>query len=223
MVAVFAFTWGVHLGEKRSATQAKSPAQVGETTPVATVNDQLPDARELPHEQAKGVDQAADESLSQSLKDEVTQVGAKTEKTVQVDLPKKPQDRQRGRYDSFRILRSSASGSTTRPPRRFRRSLTKRMPLQPVPHQRQLGGRFSLQIGSYPALADAKARIDEVSKTGLKPFLKEAEVQGRGRWYRVYVGEFSTKSAADKAGQKFRLEHLIDSFIVAKVGDSRHD
>src|SRR5262245_49468076 len=94
MVAVFAFTLGVHLG-KKVAAQPKNPAQTGETAPVATVPDQVPEARDL-HEQAKGVEQAADETLSQSLKEEVGQTGVKTEKPVQVDLPKKPKTENAG-------------------------------------------------------------------------------------------------------------------------------
>src|SRR5579885_1943957 len=94
MVAVFAFTLGVHLG-KKVATQAKPGTPAADTAPVATVNDQVPEPREI-HENAKGVEQTADETLSQSLKEEVQQTGVKTEKTVQVDLPKQPKSRNAG-------------------------------------------------------------------------------------------------------------------------------
>src|SRR4051812_32464370 len=134
MVAVFAFTLGVHLG-KKVATQAKNPAQTTEAAPVATVNDAVPEAREL-HEQAKGVEQAAEETLTQSLKEEVGQVGVKTEKTVQVDLPKKP--------------KTDNAGATTLQEETIPAVLEK---AEEAPYH---GGPFSLQIGSYPAIADAK-------------------------------------------------------------------
>src|SRR5579859_7542598 len=94
MVAVFAFTLGVHLGKKVTNTP-KSASPVGDTAPVATLNDQVPEPREI-HENAKGVEQTADEALSQSLKEEVKEVGVKTEKTVQVDLPKQPKSKNAG-------------------------------------------------------------------------------------------------------------------------------
>jgi cell division protein FtsN len=206
MVAVFAFTLGVHLG-KKVATQAKPVAAATDAAPVTTVNDQVPEPREL-HENAKGVEQTADESLSQSLKGEVEQVGVKTEKTVQVDLPKQPKSKNAGATS----LQESASdpeardAEDTEPPK-----------VAAGQEPAHAGGRYALQVGSYPVLADAKARIDEISKSGLKPFLRQAEIRGRGRWYRVLVGEYQTVAEADKAGQKYRLEHLIDSFIVAKV------
>jgi cell division protein FtsN len=200
MVAVFAFTLGVHLG-KKVAAQPKGTGVVGEAAPVATLNDQVPEPREI-HENAKGVEQTADETLSQSLKEEVGQVGVKTEKTMQVDLPKQPKTQNAGAT----TLQESADDQETPPQAQA-----------PATEQPKMAGRYSLQIGSYPVLADAKARIEEIAKSGLKPYLKEAEIQGRGRWYRVFVGEYQTVAEADKAGQKFRLEHVIDSFIVAKV------
>src|SRR5581483_6579621 len=185
MVAVFAFTLGVHLG-KKVATQPKATSPVGDTAPVATLNDQVPEAREL-HDNAKGAEQAADETLSQSLKEEVKQVGVKTEKAVQVELPKQPKNANAGAttLQSLKKLSEQMNGETAQAPAKDESEEA-----QPAPGQSEEGrhgGRFALQIGSYPVLADAKARIDEVSKAGLKPYLKEAEIKGRGRWYRVLL------------------------------------
>src|SRR6185295_2517235 len=154
------------------------------------------------------------------LQAEVGQTGAKTEKPVQVDLPKNPKTNNAGATTLQGLKKLADQGETkelgAKEPETLPAVLEKETRDEEQP--RHAGFHFSLQIGSYPALQDAKNRIEEVAKTGLKPFMREAEVEGRGRWYRVYVGEYPTKSAADKAGQKYRLEHLIDSFIVAKVG-----
>jgi cell division protein FtsN len=186
---------------------------VTDTAPVATVNDQVPEPREI-HENAKGVEQTADETLSQSLKEEVQQTGAKTEKTVQVDLPKQPKNKNAGATTLQGLQRLADEVQADAPDHAQETAETAASGDESKPHS---GGRYALQVGSYPALADAKARIEEISRSGLKPFLREAEIKGRGRWYRVLLGEYQTVAEADKAGQKYRLDHVIDSFIVAKV------
>jgi hypothetical protein len=86
LIAAFAFTLGVHLG-KRVSHQAAHEA-VKEPTPVATSPDLVPNRQEL-NEQAKGVEQAVEEVLDQSLHDEVARTGVKLETPVPVELPEK--------------------------------------------------------------------------------------------------------------------------------------
>jgi cell division protein FtsN len=196
MVAVFAFTLGVHLGKKvGGTTKAANPA--AETAPVATVNDQVPEPREI-SEQAKGAEQAATDALRETLEDEVEKTGVKTEKPVQVELPRKPKTENAGATTLQGIKRVAET----------------------VHANKTTAARFSLQIGSYPTTAEAQSRVASIAKIGLKPFFKEADLKGKGRWYRVYLGEYSTKAEAERAGQKFRSEQVIDSFIVAKVAQN---
>src|SRR5476651_1191800 len=76
MVAIFAFTLGVHLGKKVPAR----PVVVGpvDTAPAVTSQDKTPNRQELT-EQGKGTQQAVDESLNQALHDEVTRSGIKAD------------------------------------------------------------------------------------------------------------------------------------------------
>ena len=77
--------------------------------------------------------------------------------------------------------------------------------------------RFSLQIGSFPTEVEAENEITSYESQGLKPFVREAEVKGMGKRFRVFVGQYESKDAAEKAGVQFRSQHLIKSFIVAKI------
>ena len=80
-------------------------------------------------------------------------------------------------------------------------------------------GKFTLQVGSHQAVEEAKQQISELESKGLKPFLRPAEIHGKGKWYRVYVGGYDSKHAAEEAGVKFRGDHLIDSFVISKLSD----
>ncbi|MGZ3689765.1 MAG: SPOR domain-containing protein, partial [Bdellovibrionota bacterium] len=137
-------------------------------------------------EQSKGVDTVIDESLNQELHDEVAKNGLKLGNSRQVDLPKEP--------------KSDNGGATT---------LKSHEPAT-------VAGNFTLQVGSHPALEEAKNQMTKLEEHGLKPFLKEVELGGKGKWYRVYLGDFASKDTAEKAGEKYRSEQVIRSFIVAK-------
>jgi cell division septation protein DedD len=77
-------------------------------------------------------------------------------------------------------------------------------------------GKFSLQIGSYPHEKEAKFRMETLEGLGLKPFFRTAELPGKGTWYRVFIGGYPSKDAAEKAGQQYRKKHVIESYIVSR-------
>jgi cell division protein FtsN len=75
---------------------------------------------------------------------------------------------------------------------------------------------YTLQIGSYSNMNEAQARVKDLEISGLTPRIHATDLKGKGRWYRIYLGGFATKAAAEKAGKKYRAQGMIDSFIVAK-------
>jgi cell division septation protein DedD len=194
MVTVFAFTLGVHLGKKVEIHQAGVAADPNAPVPLAaTAPDELPNRQDLT-EQGKGAPHAADESLNQAIHDEVTRTGVRLEVKRQVDLPTD--------------VRSPTEGATT-----LHSVLVTQIPAfeRPAP-----SGKFTLQVGSYPSVADAKDQTDGLEALGLKPYLREASLKGKGVWYRIFVGGYASKEAAEKAGEQYRGQHVLESFIVAK-------
>ena len=72
-------------------------------------------------------------------------------------------------------------------------------PLTPPP--RDLGN-FSVQVGASRDRGDA-ARLEARARgVGLKPYVMEANLGAKGTWYRVRVGAFRDKEAANR----FRLD-----------------
>src|SRR5690349_10995470 len=76
MVAVFAFTLGMHLGKRVGGKGIAMGAGAPGTPALETKPDQVPDGKDLSDE-SKGVQQAADESASQTLHEELERTGAK--------------------------------------------------------------------------------------------------------------------------------------------------
>lgn len=200
MVAVFAFTLGVHLGKRVGGKAPGAPA--AETAPVATIADKTPDGKDLA-DQTKNAAQAADDTLDQSLHDEVQKTGLKLDTSHPVDLPKD--------------AKSANAGATTLKTAAEIDKPADEETSAPVTAKKIAPGHYTLQVGSYPQLKEARSRADEIRGQGLAPTVQEAEIQGKGRWYRIYIGEFPTKFEAEKAGEHYQAERLIDSFVVAKL------
>jgi cell division protein FtsN len=77
-------------------------------------------------------------------------------------------------------------------------------------------GRYTLQIGSFSNEKEAQDRVKDLEISGLSARIHATDLKSKGRWYRIYLGGFPTKAAAEKAGKKYRTQGVIDSFIVAK-------
>jgi hypothetical protein len=56
-----------------------------------------------------------------------------------------------------------------------------------------------------------------MAQNDLSPFMREAEVKGKGKWYRLYLGGYPNKNAAEQAGEKYRSQRKIASFIVSNL------
>jgi DedD protein len=59
-------------------------------------------------------------------------------------------------------------------------------------------GKYTVQIGATQDRAEAHQMVIRVSKAGLRPYVMEAKLPGRGLWYRVRVGAFADRATADQ-------------------------
>jgi len=210
LIATFAFTLGVHLGKRVGPKASVSSATFPATVP--TVEDEIPNPQEFA-EHLKGTHHAADESLDQSAHDEVARTGLKLEVGRQVSLPRGAKSDNAGATSpegpQFKTAPAQDLGAAAS---RSSADDLKGIPaaLRPAP-----AGKYTIQIGSHPALKEAAEQANTVEALGLQPYLRSAEIRGKGKWFRLYVGGFPTREAAEKTGQLYRDQHLIDSFVVA--------
>jgi len=203
MISVFTFTLGVHLGKR---VGGKTLATGSENIPtVHPLADQIPNRQEL-NEQAQGTPQAVEEIITEDLQKEVTRAGLKIATQHQVDLPENPKNANAG---ATTLTASKTEKEIEKHPEKKAETGSKS-----VTH-----GKYTLQIGSFPSQEEAKKHLSAMSQTEPKPFLREAEVKGKGKWYRLYLGGYPDRDAAAKAGEKFRAQRKISSFIVSKLAE----
>ncbi len=207
MVALFAFTLGVHLA-KRVGGPVHVGAHGADSLPAGTTTDKIPEPGDLT-EQSKGAQNAVDDTMEQALHDEVQRSGLKLDQSRQVDLPRKA----RAKAEPEAAEPAHAAEAHAKAPEAHE-AHTK----PAAPHAEAATGKFTLQVGSHPNIQEANEQLAQLQKKGLPAFLSTAEIKGKGVWHRVFIGGYETKPAAEKAGQGFREQKLIESFVVNKNG-----
>ena len=59
-------------------------------------------------------------------------------------------------------------------------------------------GKFTVQLGASQDPSDAAQLASRTAAVGLKAYVAEARIPGKGTWYRVRVGSFPDKASADR-------------------------
>jgi DedD protein len=75
-------------------------------------------------------------------------------------------------------------------------------------------GGYQLQVSSFRTQAEADAFSGQLRARGHKAYVVEAHVPGRGTWYRVRVGPFSSQHAAASYRSGFEGREHVVPFIV---------
>jgi septal ring-binding cell division protein DamX len=85
------------------------------------------------------------------------------------------------------------------------------------PAEAEPGGKFTVQVASYREKQDALVLADRLTRKGYQSFVAEANLPGKGKWYRVRVGRFGTRKEAASFGESLkRKESFIKSVYVAE-------
>jgi len=84
-------------------------------------------------------------------------------------------------------------------------------------------GGYQLQVSSFRSQSEAQGFADQLRARGHKAYVLEANVQGRGTWYRVRVGPFTTQHAASQYRTAFEeREHVVPFIVVPESGAKGH-
>jgi DedD protein len=75
-------------------------------------------------------------------------------------------------------------------------------------------GGYQLQVSSFRTQAEGEAFAEQLRARGHKAYVLEARVPGRGTWYRVRVGPFSTQHAATQYRATFEAKEHVVPFVV---------
>ncbi len=243
LVALFAFTLGVHLGKKVRGGLGSWTGPDAQS--VDTSTDKIPEPGDLT-EQSKGAFGAVDDTLSHMLRDEVEKAGLKLDQGRQIDLPKGTVSKEGGATTEYKAKDlAEAPANQEAAQNSVQKAVQKPAPLEAPAHSEaahaapkadsvpsapkgsapaqpaapeaaMTSGKFTLQVGSHPTLAESIEQMDRLKAQGLEAFRKSVDLKEKGLWHRVYLGGYASKDEAEKAGAKFRDQHLVESFVVTR-------
>lgn len=74
--------------------------------------------------------------------------------------------------------------------------------------------KYSVQVGSYPNMAEATTSVEKWKKKGYPAYLMIADIPDRGRWYRVRIGGFETRGEAGRYMDEFATKENVEALVV---------
>jgi DedD protein len=78
----------------------------------------------------------------------------------------------------------------------------------------QVKGRFTLQLSSFPDRLEADLFAKKYAAQGA--FIVTSEIPGKGTWYRVRMGNFSSAAEATAAKASFERQHNVIAYVAAR-------
>lgn len=76
-------------------------------------------------------------------------------------------------------------------------------------------GAFTVQVAASQQKDDADAVVQKLRGSGLRPYLTDVDIPGKGHWYRVRLGSFKTKGDAEKYVRDLKRETGLTAFVTA--------
>lgn len=83
------------------------------------------------------------------------------------------------------------------------------------PAEAAADGTWSLQLSAYQDRVEAERFVAGLKDKGYAPFIVEAQVAGKGTWYRVRMGRFASRVAADRYLADFKRETQLQAFVTS--------
>lgn len=78
--------------------------------------------------------------------------------------------------------------------------------------------RFTVQVGAFPTRPEAEAMVSRLRESGLSPYLMEADIPGKGTFYRVRIGRFESRDDAKRYLDNLKRETGLPGFVAQEGG-----
>jgi cell division protein FtsN len=77
---------------------------------------------------------------------------------------------------------------------------------------------YSVQVGSFRAREEAEQLRHRLTQKGYAVLVQPSFVAGQGIWYRVRVGHFPDRAAADRVAQRLATQERVSIMVTAEPG-----
>lgn len=73
--------------------------------------------------------------------------------------------------------------------------------------------RYTLQVASYQEKEQADEDVKKLKQRGFAAFVQSTEIEGKGTWYRVRLGSFSSRTSAEKLQKELQAKADVAPLI----------
>lgn len=80
-----------------------------------------------------------------------------------------------------------------------------------------LSGKFTIQLGSHRTLKEAEDFAEGFKARGYDPIINQIDIKGKGTWYRVSLGAFSTNEEARAYIAKEKTLFIGQDYTIVKM------
>jgi cell division septation protein DedD len=81
------------------------------------------------------------------------------------------------------------------------------------PSEPSIRGKYTLQLSSFQDRGEADAFAAQIKTAGYAPYVVEAQVEGKGTWFRVRVGDYASNGEALAAKGDFEAKQKIIAYV----------
>lgn len=92
----------------------------------------------------------------------------------------------------------------------------KETPKGPQPAKKEPKLRYTLQTASYQEKSMAEDDVRRLKQQGYAAFVQGTEIGGKGMWYRVRLGSFSSKASAEKLQKELQAKVGVTPIITTE-------
>jgi len=80
--------------------------------------------------------------------------------------------------------------------------------------QTAAAGRYTVQVAAFKDEESARKFASTLKGLPARPTIRTANIPGKGRWYRVQVGDLTSRSAAQTLAQRLAREHQLKPLVI---------
>jgi cell division protein FtsN len=73
---------------------------------------------------------------------------------------------------------------------------------------------LAIQVASYKSAGEAQQTVSRLKSAGVEARVVKADVPGKGTWFRVQTGRFTSEAEAAKYAGELRTKGVTRDFIV---------
>ncbi len=204
LISVFLLGYFMGRGQDRQTAVSEKPPALPEV-----VSQYLPKKEDFTF--YKTLTEKGEKSVSVDLKP-----GTRSDEPAPAkkdDLPPREEEKPAKKPSAENVTQKSVPKVTQQPKQTPVQTAKKDLPAGKTPASRV---RYTIQVAAYPDRGMAEEEVRGMKRRGYAAFVVSSNLTDKRTWYRVRVGSFANRQAAEKLADELKAKEGIAGFITTE-------